>query len=183
MNKNHIRFLDVAKERYGNVVSRKEIKEICNSEGLPFPTWLTKTGSRFRIEHGKFLLPSIPDKDGIMPETVAAVAPVLNIPNPEVSESTVNLEPSKLVKDLNVDTIGFTENLVPKMDKLFVPFGNFNMIKNVLKSKMFYPVFVTGLSGNGKTFSVEQACASLSRETIRVNFTVETDEDDLIGGF
>jgi len=99
------------------------------------------------------------------------------------SDSVVNLEPTKLVKDLNIDTIGFTENLVPKIDKLFVPFGNFNMVKNVLKSNMFYPIFVTGLSGNGKTFSVEQACASLSRDTIRVNFTVETDEDDLIGGF
>ena len=100
-----------------------------------------------------------------------------------VEASTVNLEPTKLVKDLNVDTIGFTENLVPETDPLFVPFGNFNMIKTILNSKMFYPIFVTGLSGNGKTFSVEQACANLDRETIRVNFTVETDEDDLIGGF
>ena len=48
---------------------------------------------------------------------------------------------------------------------------------------MFYPVFITGMSGNGKTFSVEQACATLNRELIRVNITIETDEDDLIGGF
>merc|ERR1712196_165878 len=52
-----------------------------------------------------------------------------------------------------------------------------------LESKLFYPIFITGLSGNGKTFGVEQACAQLNRELIRVNITIETDEDDLIGGF
>lgn len=75
------------------------------------------------------------------------------------------------------------QNLVPAQDSSFVPFGNFNRIKKVLKSEIFYPLFVTGMSGNGKTFSVEQACAQLNRELIRVNITIETDEDDLIGGF
>ena len=75
------------------------------------------------------------------------------------------------------------QNLIPDKDDLFVKFGNFNDIKKVIQSKQFYPVFVTGLSGNGKTFSVEQACAQLNRELIRVNITIETDEDDLIGGF
>ena len=75
------------------------------------------------------------------------------------------------------------ENLVPSKDENFVPFGNFSDVKKVIKSKIFYPTFITGLSGNGKTFSVEQACADLNRELIRVNITIETDEDDLIGGF
>ena len=74
-------------------------------------------------------------------------------------------------------------NLVPVKDQGFVPFGSFSDIKKILKSKIFYPAFITGLSGNGKTFSVEQACAQLNRELIRVNITIETDEDDLIGGF
>ena len=74
-------------------------------------------------------------------------------------------------------------NLVPLKDQGFVPFGSFTDIKKILKSKIFYPAFITGLSGNGKTFSVEQACAQLNRELIRVNITIETDEDDLIGGF
>tara|TARA_B100000085_G_scaffold10710_1_gene9260 strand:+ start:100 stop:1227 length:1128 start_codon:yes stop_codon:yes gene_type:complete len=73
--------------------------------------------------------------------------------------------------------------LVPVKDPNYVPFGNFNAIKKILKSGIFYPTFISGLSGNGKTFSVEQACAQLNREFIRVNITVETDEDDLIGGF
>jgi|TARA_B100000427_G_scaffold147347_1_gene122440 MoxR-like ATPase len=75
------------------------------------------------------------------------------------------------------------KNLVPEKDPNYVPFGNFNDLKKIINSKIFYPIFVTGLSGNGKTFSVEQACAQTKRDLIRVNITVETDEDDLIGGF
>ena len=75
------------------------------------------------------------------------------------------------------------QNLVPEKDDTFVKFGPFNDLKNIIKSKQFYPTFITGLSGNGKTFGVEQVCAQLNRELIRVNITIETDEDDLIGGF
>jgi hypothetical protein len=75
------------------------------------------------------------------------------------------------------------QNLIPDKDDTFVKFGNFNDIKKIISSNLFYPTFITGLSGNGKTFSIEQACAQLKRELIRVNITIETDEDDLIGGF
>ena len=76
-----------------------------------------------------------------------------------------------------------TESLIPSKDANYVPFGNATDLKKIIKSKIFYPTFITGLSGNGKTLGVEQACAQLGRELIRVNITVETDEDDLIGGF
>jgi hypothetical protein len=75
------------------------------------------------------------------------------------------------------------QNLIPDKDDTFVKFGNFGDLKKIIQSRLFYPAFITGLSGNGKTFSVEQACAQLGRELIRVNITIETDEDDLIGGF
>ena len=75
------------------------------------------------------------------------------------------------------------QNLIPDKDDTFVKFGSFADVKKILQSRLFYPTFITGLSGNGKTFSVEQACAQLNRELIRVNVTIETDEDDLIGGF
>jgi len=75
------------------------------------------------------------------------------------------------------------QNLIPEKDDTFVKFGNFGDIRKIIESRLFYPTFITGLSGNGKTFSVEQACAQLKRELIRVNITIETDEDDLIGGF
>ena len=75
------------------------------------------------------------------------------------------------------------QNLIPEKNDTFVKFGNFNDLRKIIQSRLFYPTFITGLSGNGKTFSVEQACAQLGRELIRVNITIETDEDDLIGGF
>ena len=75
------------------------------------------------------------------------------------------------------------QNLIPQKDDTFVQFGNFKDLKSVIKSGLFYPTFITGLSGNGKTLGVEQASAQLKRELIRVNITIETDEDDLIGGF
>ena len=76
-----------------------------------------------------------------------------------------------------------TQNLIPSKDDTFVKFGNYGDIKKIIQSRLFYPTFITGLSGNGKTLCVEQACAQLKRELIRVNITIETDEDDLIGGF
>ena len=75
------------------------------------------------------------------------------------------------------------QDLVPVKDNTFVKFGPFTDVKKIIQSKLFYPTFITGLSGNGKTFGVEQSCAQLGRELIRVNITIETDEDDLIGGF
>ena len=75
------------------------------------------------------------------------------------------------------------QNFIPDKDDTFVKFGNFGDLKKIIQSNLFYPTFITGLSGNGKTLSVEQACAQLGRELIRVNITIETDEDDLIGGF
>ena len=76
-----------------------------------------------------------------------------------------------------------TGNIVPKKDPIFVSFGNYPDIKSIVKSNRFYPVFITGLSGNGKTMGVTQACAEAKRELIRVNITIETDEDDLLGGY
>ena len=99
--------------------------------------------------------------------------------NLEVTQEVVD----KIEKTFKAPSAIIERNLVPETNNTFVPFGGFKDVKNIIKSKQFYPVFITGLSGNGKTFSVEQACAQLGRELIRVNITIETDEDDLIGGF
>jgi MoxR-like ATPase len=72
--------------------------------------------------------------------------------------------------------------IIPEKMSNYVPFGHFKDVKNIIKSKIFFPVFVTGLSGNGKTLMIEQTCAQLKRELFRVNITIETDEDDLMGG-
>ena len=91
----------------------------------------------------------------------------------------------KLEKTYNAPAVvpNIEQNLIPQKDDTFINFGPFNDIKTIIKANLFYPTFITGLSGNGKTFSVEQACAQLRRELIRVNITIETDEEDLIGGF
>ena len=89
----------------------------------------------------------------------------------------------QLEKQLSDDEESVQQSFVPDADPNYVPFGNFSDVKKIISSRRFYPTFITGLSGNGKTVSVEQACAALNREMIRVNITIETDEDDLIGGF
>ena len=108
----------------------------------------------------------------------------------KVAKGKWNLEvTTKVVEELNTAfeapaaLPAVQQNLVPDKDATFVKFGPFTDVKKIIQSKLFYPSFITGLSGNGKTFSVEQACAQLNRELIRVNITIETDEDDLIGGF
>ena len=89
----------------------------------------------------------------------------------------------KSIEQPTVEPVVRDRTLVPQKDPNYVPFGNFSDLKRIINSNIFYPTFITGLSGNGKTLSVEQACAHIGRELIRVNITIETDEDDLIGGF
>jgi hypothetical protein len=112
---------------------------------------------------------------------------------PTVRRGVYNLEtmmpkaarPAKAAPEMvkGVESVSNDEVFVPDFDPTFVPWGNFTEIVKVLKSGMFYPTFVSGLSGNGKTFQIEQACAKLNREYVRVQISPETDEDDLIGGF
>ena len=95
----------------------------------------------------------------------------------------LTMEEAKKQLERTFEVSEIPANLVPDKDNHFVPFGNFNDLKKVIQSKIFYPIFITGLSGNGKTFGVEQACAQAKRDLIRVNITIETDEDDLIACF
>ena len=99
--------------------------------------------------------------------------------------TSVDTTDTKISNDTKAAYIvsSLTDNVVPAKDTDFVNFGNYADIKNIVKSKKFYPVFITGLSGNGKTLAVTQACAESKREMIRCNITIETDEDDLLGGY
>ena len=94
-----------------------------------------------------------------------------------------NLTVSEAREQMEQSYASITRSLVPAKDQTFVPFGNYTDLKKIIQSRIFYPTFITGMSGNGKTFGIEQACAKTKREVIRVNLTAETDEDDLIGGF
>ena len=139
---------------YGESVTSGDIKAWCRMNDTSYQT-VTKKLSDYKVGHGKWNLE-------VTKETVQEL---------EVSYSAPAAMPA------------VEQNLIPKKDDTFVRFGNFADIKKIIQSGLFYPTFITGLSGNGKTFSVEQACAQLGRELIRVNITIETDEDDLIGGF
>ena len=94
-----------------------------------------------------------------------------------------NLTAQEIERAYEAPSANSAVNYIPEKDDSYVQFGNFQSVRKVVQSRKFYPIFITGLSGNGKTMSVEQACATTKRELIRVNITIETDEDDLIGGF
>ena len=162
------RFVDLASAKYGEgaVMTRDEVKAFVKEADLGWVSWFVR--APYRVGTGKFKLP-------VNGEMMAPVKPKkLKVPvmkNSEVGEESV------------VAYHNPTENLVPDKDPLYVPFGNFNDVYSIIKSGRYYPAFITGLSGNGKTFMVEQACAKAKREYFRVNITVETDEDDLLGHY
>ena len=139
---------------YGNSITSGDIRAWCAMNSGNYQT-ITKKLDQYKTGRGKWNLEVTQEKVEQIEKTYQA--------------------PSALP--------AIEQNLIPQKDDTFVRFGNFGDLKKIIQSRLFYPTFITGLSGNGKTFSVEQACAQLSRELIRVNITIETDEDDLIGGF
>ena len=128
-------------------------------------------GDENRVSKGLYRFPSAKTETTVSPVSQPTPAALVE-KAAEIPATAANL---MMVTDV--------ENMVPERFNGFVPWGHFRDIKNIIKSKIFYPIFVTGLSGNGKTLNVSQACAELNREMVRVNITIETDEDDLIGGF
>ncbi len=110
------------------------------------------------------------------------VAPVSPAPVSAPTSNEVEM-PTPTAARTSATALDTTISFIPKTDKSFVSWGNVTDIKRILKSRLFFPIYLTGMSGNGKTFGIEQICAMLGREMIRVNFTAETDEDDLFGGF
>ena len=166
LNRNQIAFVKAAEELFGtgSILTRDGIQHVIEENDLSFPHWFV-TKSEYRVERGQYKLPDIGTKKVVKTEPdmeVALAAQVLEFKQP------------KLVDDSDVS--------IPTKYPDYVPFGFFKDLRNIIKSDMFYPVFITGLSGNGKTLMVEQVCAELGRECIRVNISIETDESDLLGG-
>ena len=126
------------------------------------------------FKDGIFTIPNGPfDFDTRVTTDKTVPIPQQNVVSEPEVQTTVNLVATNMEK----------QNLVPSPFDGFVPWGHHSTIKQIVKSGMFYPVFVTGLSGNGKTLMIEQIHAEMKKELIRVNITIETDEDDLLGGF
>lgn len=139
---------------FGKEFIAADVRGYCASKNISYQT-VTKRLEKFKVGRGKWNLEITQQKVEEIERTFQSPAVLPSTP----------------------------QNLIPDKDDTFVKFGNFNDIKKIIQSSIFYPAFITGLSGNGKTLSVEQACSQLKRQLIRVNITVETDEDDLIGGF
>ena len=166
LNDNQRQFVVAAEKHYGAnaILTRDNISHVVSEEDVSYPYWLTN-----RIEHragrGTYQLPSIGNTTMKTPEPEFEVA---------LSAQVMSFKQPKLLDE--------SDPSVPEPYTDFVPFGFYNDLKTIIKSKDFYPVFVTGMSGNGKTLMVEQVCATLKRECIRVNSSIETDESDLLGG-
>jgi len=150
--------IDGLRSQYGSEFTTPEVRAWCAINDITYQT-VTKKLKEFKVTKGKW--------------------------NLEVTQQVVEDIEAAFVAPAAAPAVvaSLAQNLVPEKDETFVKFGPFADVKRIIQSKLFYPTFITGLSGNGKTFSVEQACAQLNRELIRVNITIETDEDDLIGGF
>ena len=155
-------------KKYGRTdLSRSEINDMVKSGEISNPSWLKN--KKYLVSRGVYSLPIAGN------DFSPSLTDVPLVPEEEIKPETV-AKAAFVVSSL----IG---NIVPDKDPVFVPWGYFKDIKKIVSSKAFYPIFVTGLSGNGKTMNVSQACAAANRECIRVNITIETDEDDLLGGY
>ena len=162
-------------------VSKIDLQNIADSAGLKFPHWITRV-SDYKVGRGLW---KIPLTNGVAKATPSPKKKAKKVAEPVASEPiTITDKPTAptSVVEMTKGTTSTVSN-IPAKDPLFVPFGNFSDVNSIFKSNMFYPIYVTGLSGNGKTFMIEQAAAKAGRELFRVNITVETDEDDLLGGF
>ena len=155
------KFISLANATGKPLLSLAEIKDICVENDLSLPQWFMKDVNN-RAGRGLYKVPSL----------VAQVLPMKKI--------EVAVEPKRIS---NVVTDLETENLVPNAYKNYVPFGNFDDLISIFNSKQFFPIFITGQSGNGKTMSVEQACAKTKRKFVCVSMTPDTDEGDLLGNY
>lgn len=167
-------FLTAVADEFGDIktITRQQILSICSDYNLPRPLWLTKDETR-RVGRGAYsLVDGKPAAKSARKADIASAVPVAQVT--EVSNQA----------DMQMALQSSTAiSLVPTKASGYVPFGHFADVRMIIKSGKFYPTYVTGLSGNGKTMMIEQICAQEGRELVRANITKETDEDDLIGGF
>ena len=159
-------FVDAAVAVYGEgaVLNRKQILDVAEKNGLGNPRWFRK--NEYKVGYNQYQLPNGEEKNEVVSDV-------------QVNASTITQDNMSVNLVMSSDI----ENLIPSKFEGFVPWGHTSTIKQIVKSGLFYPIFVTGLSGNGKTLMIEQIHAEMKKELIRVNITIETDEDDLLGGF
>ena len=173
LNTEQIQQVEALYKHFGKTeLHRTEINELVYSGKIKDPGWLKSDD--YRVSRGIYSLPI--DGNDFSPS-------LKDVPLTEEKPKTQTADVNETVNQAAYVVSSLTGNIVPTKDPVFVPWGHFKDIKSIVSSKQFYPIFITGLSGNGKTMNVSQACAQAKRECIRVNITIETDEDDLLGGY
>jgi len=171
-------FLDAMRQSgMGHEVTRQDLLDLCASTGIynVIPSWITHDKSRRTSDRNVFLIPELGT-----PEDAVVPAPVAQPVQGAVEQPQQDLAVASMIMGM---TGGERDTLVPERMTEYVPWGNFKDVESIVKARIFYPCFITGLSGNGKTLMVEQVCAKHKRECYRINITKQTDEDDLLGGF
>ena len=173
LNTKQQEFVKHAYEKFGkSQLSVDELKQANKKFGCKYaPQWLIKNKD-YKVGKSLFKLPIDGESQSIAVKKTA---------NKESEKILATANETK--KEAAYVVSSLVGDIVPKKDPVFVSFGNYPDLKSIIKSNKFYPVFITGLSGNGKTMGVTQACAEAKKELIRVNITIETDEDDLLGGY
>ena len=171
LNQDQLNQVEVLYKHYKKTdLSRSEINALVKKGTINNPSWLKQ--DQYKVSRGVYSLPVDGDISPKIKEDI-----ISELPKEETAPAVDTVNQAAFVIS------SLTGNIIPAKDPVFVPWGYFKDIKSIVSSKQFYPIFITGLSGNGKTMKVSQACAQVKRECIRVNITIETDEDDLLGGY
>ena len=177
-------FLDACMDKFDadsngdHILTIDQLKDVASTFGMKYaPQWIVKNPAN-KVGKGLFKLPALGEVVSVHASRLVQAAEQY-----EPAPKTQKIENTETKTEAAYVVSSLTGNIVPEKDPNFVTFGDYSSVKSIIASKKFYPIFITGLSGNGKTLGVTQACAEKKREMIRVNITIETDEDDLLGGY
>ena len=177
-------FLDACMDKFesdsngDHILTIDQLKDVASTFGMKYaPQWIVKNPVN-KVGKGLFKLPALREVVSVHASRLVQAAEQY-----EPAPQTQKIEKTETKTEAAYVVSSLTGNIVPEKDPNFVTFGDYSSVKSIIASKKFYPIFITGLSGNGKTLGVTQACAEKKREMIRVNITIETDEDDLLGGY
>ena len=177
-------FIDACMDKFesdsngDHILTIDQLKDVASTFGMKYaPQWIVKNPAN-KVGKGLFKLPALGEVTSVHASRLVQAAEQY-----EPAPKTQKIENTETKTEAAYVVSSLTGNIVPEKDPNFVTFGDYSSVKSIIASKKFYPIFITGLSGNGKTLGVTQACAEKKREMIRVNITIETDEDDLLGGY
>ena len=177
-------FIDACMDKFDansngdHILTIHQLKEVASDFGMKYaPQWLVKNPAN-KVGRALFKLPALGEITSVHASRLVQAAEQY-----EPAPKTEKIENTETKTEAAYVVSSLTGNIIPEKDPNFVTFGDYTSVKSIIASKKFYPIFITGLSGNGKTLGVTQACAEKKREMIRVNITIETDEDDLLGGY